>query len=193
MKGIIVLTLCVFSSLMGCQTNAESFSTSQSASDEVDAVTNLETAVNTSIAENEHPSTAEMLPHIADNVEQPIGSTANANVLFVSARLAGDGTWTFSVTVDHDDMGWEDYADGWDIVLPDGEVIKPDPESPYTRLLLHPHEAEQPFTRSQSGIKIPVDIEHVTVRAHDLVDGFGGQEVMVDLAAESGPGFEVVR
>jgi hypothetical protein len=118
---------------------------------------------------------------------------ANANVLYVKAQLADNSTWTFTVTVEHPDTGWEDYADGWDVVLPDGRVIKPDLESSFTRLLLHPHETEQPFTRSQSGITIPLDIEWVTVRAHELVDGFGGKEVVVNLSVSSGPDFEVSR
>lgn len=119
-------------------------------------------------------------------------SAANADVTFVRAVQNGD-TWTFHVTVAHPDTGWEDYADGWDVVLPDGTVIKPDAESPFTRLLLHPHENEQPFTRSQSGIRIEEGITQVTVRAHDLVDGFGGQEVVVDLTQAAGDSFEVVR
>ena len=97
------------------------------------------------------------------------------------------------MTVQHPDTGWEDYADGWDVVTPDGTVLKPDPDSPFTRLLLHPHEAEQPFTRSQSGIAIPVGVTRVTVRAHDLVDGFGDREVVVDLTAAAGDDFEVER
>jgi hypothetical protein len=121
------------------------------------------------------------------------GSEANADVTFVRAVEAADGTWTFSVTVSHPDTGWEDYADGWDVLTPDGTVLKPDPDSPFTRLLLHPHETEQPFTRSQSGIAIPAGVSEVRVRAHDLVDGFGGREVVVDLAAASGPDFEVER
>lgn len=120
-------------------------------------------------------------------------SQANADVLFVRAVQTGAGVWTFHVTVEHPDTGWEDYADGWDVVLPDGTVVKPDPDSPFTRRLLHPHETEQPFTRSQSGVAIPPDVTAVTVRAHDLVDGFGGQEVVVDLTAVSGPGFAVER
>jgi hypothetical protein len=120
-------------------------------------------------------------------------SGANADVEHVRAVQDADGTWTFHVTVKHPDTGWEDYADGWDVVTPDGTVLKPDPEDPFTRLLLHPHENEQPFTRSQSGIEIPDGVTNVTVRAHDLVDGFGGKEVVVDLEKESGPGFEVER
>jgi len=114
-------------------------------------------------------------------------------VQFVRATQAADGTWTFSVAVLHPDTGWDDYADGWDVVLPDGAVVKPDPDSPFTRLLLHPHENEQPFTRSQSGIVIPEGVEQVTVRAHDLVDGWGGKVVVVDLSQANGPDFEVVR
>lgn len=118
---------------------------------------------------------------------------ANADVQYVRAVQGADGAWTFFVSVAHPDTGWEDYADGWDVLLPDGTVVRPDPDSPFTRLLLHPHQTEQPFTRSQSGIEIPADVTQVTVRAHDLVDGFGGREVVVDLTAESGPDFEVER
>jgi hypothetical protein len=118
---------------------------------------------------------------------------ANADVRSVRAVQSSDGTWTFHVTVEHPDTGWEDYADGWDVVTPDGTVLKPDSDSQFTRTLLHPHENEQPFTRSQSGIQIPEGVNQVRVRAHDLVDGFGGREVVVDLSQESGPDFEVER
>lgn len=118
---------------------------------------------------------------------------ANADVLFVSATETAVGLWTFSVQVAHPDSGWDDYADGWDVVLPDDTIAKANPDDPFTRLLLHPHENEQPFTRSQSGIPIPQEITTVTVRAHDLVDGFGGQEVVVDLTAVSGDNFAVNR
>jgi hypothetical protein len=121
------------------------------------------------------------------------GDGANADVVQVRAVASGDGTWTFHVTVEHPDTGWEDYADGWDVVTPEGEVLKPDPESEFTRTLLHPHVNEQPFTRSQSGIVIPEGVTEVRVRAHDIVDGYGGQEVVVDLTKSSGPNFEVER
>jgi hypothetical protein len=117
----------------------------------------------------------------------------NADVVYVRAVQTNDGTWTFHVTVQHRDTGWEDYADGWDVVTPDGTVLKTDPDDPFTRLLLHPHENEQPFTRSQSGVEIPDDVTQVRVRAHDLVDGYGGREVMVDLTVGSGTDFEVQR
>lgn len=120
-------------------------------------------------------------------------TSANAHVLFVQAVEDAEGSWTFSVTVEHPDTGWDDYADGWDVVLPDGTVVKPDPEVAYTRVLTHPHENEQPFTRSQSEIVIPAEVTSVTVRAHDLVDGFGGQVVVVQLNQPSGLNFTVER
>ncbi|MFP4344322.1 MAG: hypothetical protein ACLFU8_06500 [Anaerolineales bacterium] len=118
---------------------------------------------------------------------------ANADVTFVRAVQKEAGSWTFHVTVRHPDTGWEDYADGWDVVLPSGEVVKPDAGSDFTRTLLHPHVDEQPFTRSQSNIEIPEGVDEVRVRAHDLVDGWGGQEVVVDLTQEAGEDYEVER
>jgi len=116
-----------------------------------------------------------------------------ADVEFVKAVQSEDGAWRFSVTVSHPDTGWEDYADGWDVVTPDGRTLKRNPDDPFTRLLLHPHVGEQPFTRSQSGIRIPDGVTQVTVRAHSLTRGFGGREVVVDLTRASGEGFEVER
>jgi hypothetical protein len=123
----------------------------------------------------------------------PFNSVGNADVRFVRAVEAPDGTWTFHVTVEHPDTGWEDYADGWDVVTPDGTVLRPDPDSPFTRLLLHPHESEQPFTRSQGGLVIPDGVTQVRVRAHDLVAGYGGREVVVNLTVAAGPSFQVER
>ena len=118
--------------------------------------------------------------------------SGNADVLFVSARQETDGTWTFAVTVEHPDTGVEDYADGWDVVMPDGTVYKSGPRK-FTRELLHPHVDEQPFTRTQGAINLPEDVTVVLVRAHDSVDGYGGREVVVDLTVESGEDFEVER
>jgi len=118
-------------------------------------------------------------------------SGPDADVIYVEAVFNGE-TWHFSVTVEHPDTGWEDYANGWDVVAPDGMVIKADPEDPFTRPLAHPHENEQPFTRSQSGLILPEGVNQVTVRAHDLVDGYGGQEITLDLTQSSGEGYQVI-
>jgi hypothetical protein len=97
-----------------------------------------------------------------------------ADVLAVEAEPAGDGTWRFDVTVVHADAGWNHYADRWEILAPDGRLLA-------TRVLLHPHVNEQPFTRSLDGVQIPSGMRSVTLRAHDKVHGFGGDEITVDL------------
>jgi len=120
-------------------------------------------------------------------------SEANADVINVKAVDRGAGGWTFHVTVLHPDTGWDDYCNGWDVVSDQGEVIKKSSSDEFTRLLLHPHEQEQPFTRSQSGLEIPPGVRSVTVRAHDLVHGFGGREVEINLSQDQGDGFTIIR
>jgi len=115
-----------------------------------------------------------------------------ADVLYVRAVQTDDETWTFAVTVQHPDTGWDNYADGWDVVTPEDTVLLPDQNIPFTRRLEHPHVDEQPFTRSQGNIVVPSGVARVHVRAHSLVGGYGGREVVVDLTTRSGPDFEVV-
>ena len=117
----------------------------------------------------------------------------DAGVIYVKAILEDNNTWTFHVTIEHPDTGWEDYVNGWDVVTPDGIVLKEKQSEPFTRLLLHPHENEQPFTRSQSGISVPDGVNQLIVRAHDIVTGYGGKEIIIDLLEETGPGFEIHR
>jgi len=97
-----------------------------------------------------------------------------ADVVGAVAKRGSGDTWRFDVTVAHGDTGWDHYADKWDVVGPDGKVLG-------TRVLVHPHEAEQPFTRSLGGVFIPPDVAEVTLRAHDKVHGYGGREMTVPL------------
>jgi hypothetical protein len=97
-----------------------------------------------------------------------------ADVVAAEAVPEGSGIWRFHVTVAHGDTGWQHYADKWDVVAPGGAVLG-------TRVLLHPHEAEQPFTRSLGGVKIPAGIDAVVLRAHDSEHGYGGTELTVEL------------
>ncbi|MSU89484.1 hypothetical protein GE300_07630 [Rhodobacteraceae bacterium 2CG4] len=88
-----------------------------------------------------------------------------AEITGVRAGKAADG-WRFDVTVRHADTGWDHYADGWRVLGPDGAELG-------YRELLHPHEQEQPFTRSLSGVAIPEGVTEVILRAEDNVHGPG--------------------
>ncbi|MBT4310966.1 MAG: hypothetical protein HOD49_11200 [Anaerolineae bacterium] len=136
------------------------------------------------------PTTA---PVMETSTQAPTFDSADADVTYVRAIQDAEGSWTFHITVSHPDTGWDDYANGWDILLPNGSKLKVQEGDAFTRLLAHPHVDEQPFTRSKRGIIIPENMTRVIVRAHDIVDGFGGQEIIVDLEKDSGKGFEVER
>ena len=108
--------------------------------------------------------------------QPPETGMSKADVIEATATRAADGTWSFRVTVAHDDEGWDHYADRWEVLSPEGDVLA-------TRVLLHPHVGEQPFTRSLPGVVVPPGVERVRVRAHDSVHGYGGDEATVDLSA----------
>ncbi len=92
----------------------------------------------------------------------------------VKVTQSAPGVYRFDVTVAHGDTGWKHYANKWDVAAPDGTVLG-------TRELLHPHEHEQPFTRSLSGVRVPARVSTVTLRAHDFVHGHGGAEIVVQI------------
>ena len=90
----------------------------------------------------------------------------------VRARPGDDDLWRFDVTLAYPDTGWEDYADGWHIATQDGDILG-------TRVLLHPHVDEQPFTRSLTNVAIPAGVDEVVIRAHTLVAGYAPVTVTV--------------
>lgn len=96
-------------------------------------------------------------------------------MLNVTITPRGNHQYDFSVTIRHDDTGWDHYVNKWEVVDPAGVILA-------TRTLLHPHTDEQPFTRSLRSVAIPADITTVKVRAHDLVHQYGGTEFRVDLS-----------
>jgi hypothetical protein len=92
-----------------------------------------------------------------------------ANVVGVSAE--GDsGTYTFDVTLYHDDAGEDGYADRWVVESLSGDEVG-------RRNLAHPHGTRR-FTRSAT---VSTDEGCVVVRGHDQTHGYGGRAVVVNL------------
>lgn len=86
----------------------------------------------------------------------------------VDVRVSGQpGAYRLAVTLRSPDTGCERYADWWEVVEPDGDLI-------YRRLLAHPHVDEQPFQRNGGPIEIQPD-DLIVVRAHLHPDGYGGR------------------
>jgi hypothetical protein len=86
-----------------------------------------------------------------------------------------DGAYRFAVSLHHDDAGEEGYADWWQVETLDGTQLG-------RRDLLHAHENNQPFERSET-IEVPDNVPCVVVRGHDQTHGYGGRAVVVTLDA----------
>jgi hypothetical protein len=104
-------------------------------------------------------------------VEAPVEGCAN--VVGVVVRSQG-GTFAFDVSVASTETGWDKYADAWEVRAEDGTVLG-------ERVLTHPHETEQPFTRSLSAVEIPPEVLRVTIAARDSVLGYCGDSMTIDL------------
>lgn len=105
----------------------------------------------------------------------PIVHAGEADVIDVKFRRVAQDTFDFDVTVKSVDRGWDHFADAFEVLAPDGRVLG-------RRVLLHPHETEQPFTRELHGVRIPADIKHVVVRARHKPKGYDGETLSVRLA-----------
>lgn len=102
-----------------------------------------------------------------------------ADVVEVRVTCDTETGCDFHVTLLHADEGWEHYANRWEVLTLDGEVLA-------TRTLAHPHENEQPFTRSLNGVRIPDGVDQVVIRANDSVHGYGGETITVTLQRDQG-------
>ena len=80
------------------------------------------------------------------------------------------------MTVDSPNIGCESFADWWELVADDGELLT-------SRVLLHSHVEEQQFTRSGGPLNAqPSDI--LIIRAHMRRIGYGGEVMRGTVAGE---------
>ncbi|GAA6166898.1 hypothetical protein [Sessilibacter corallicola] len=104
-------------------------------------------------------------------------STAHAGeakVIDVKIKHRGSNVYDFRVTVEHADAGWKHYANRWEILDENGEIIA-------TRVLHHPHDNEQPFTRGLRNVAIPAEVNIVEIRAHDSRHGYGSVTKKIEI------------
>jgi len=78
-----------------------------------------------------------------------------------------ENEYTFKVGVQSPDKGCSQYANWWEVLSENGDLI-------YRRILGHSHVNEQPFVRSGGTVDIAKD-QIVIVRAHMNTSGYGIQ------------------
>jgi hypothetical protein len=96
------------------------------------------------------------------------------DVVDVKVTPNPDGTFKFDVTISSPYDSPEQYADAWRVIGANGTEFG-------IRELLHDHAGEQPFTRSLDRLEIPADVLEVTVEGRDLVNGWGGLTMTIQL------------
>lgn len=79
-------------------------------------------------------------------------------IIKAEAIVQSNQLFDIAVTIEHDDTGWEHYANEWVIIVDDKKEVG-------KRTLYHPHVNEQPFTRYLRDIKIPADAKSIKVYA----------------------------
>ncbi|MDY6937920.1 MAG: hypothetical protein SWY16_09655 [Cyanobacteriota bacterium] len=92
---------------------------------------------------------------------------AFATVTEVEVSAGEPGAYTFAVTLESPDTGCDRYANWWEVLDAEGNLI-------YRRILAHSHVDEQPFQRTGGAVAVqPEDV--AIVRGHMYPDGYGTQ------------------
>jgi hypothetical protein len=95
------------------------------------------------------------------------------DVVDAIATEAG-GRWTVTVTIAHHDTGWDHFAKGFAVLLPDG-----------TRLAYlefsHPHIGQDTFAASLTGLRISNDVPFLLIRTRCNLVGWAAEPVQIDL------------
>ena len=99
------------------------------------------------------------------NGEEQLNQSENQAAVTDVTYSGEENNYTFSVTIESPDTGCDQYADWWEVISPEGQLL-------YRRILGHSHVDEQPFTRSGRIVPIKND-EIIYVRAHLNNLGYG--------------------
>jgi hypothetical protein len=84
------------------------------------------------------------------------------------------GIYHIRVTIEHEDTGWDDYVEAWEIYDPDGKIMA-------VRPFFEPELDQQKTVSALAGVVIPVDVKTVTIRARAHPVGLAGDPVEIQI------------
>lgn len=115
----------------------------------------------------ESKTTQETMDEDRTTTEEQMNEEKAVMADVISVDVSGSAyQYQFSVGISSPDTGCEQYADWWEVLSENGELI-------YRRILDHSHVNEQPFIRSGGSVDINPD-QVVIIRAHMNQAGYGG-------------------
>lgn len=101
-------------------------------------------------------------------MEDEMGEITEGVAQVTEVTVTGEAEeYSFSVTVLSPDLGCQQYADWWEIIDTDGNLL-------FRRILAHSHVNEQPFSRSGGPVTISETTE-VYIRAHMNTTSYGSK------------------
>jgi hypothetical protein len=92
-----------------------------------------------------------------------------ANVVGAAVTRNLDGTFDVRITVRSADKGSEYYCDRIEILDAEGKIL-------HTHRVAKPHFNEQPFSETLRNLRLPADLEQVTLRARMRPDNATGKD-----------------
>lgn len=108
------------------------------------------------------PTNSTEISALATNSINTFDNNATVTAVIVTGN---NNNYSFNVSIKSPDKGCNQYADWWEVISEDGQLIS-------RRILLHSHVNEQPFSRSQNGIQVSEN-QTVIIRAHMNNKGYG--------------------
>lgn len=95
----------------------------------------------------------------SSTLRSPAIAASNQSAKVMDVSVTGEANnYTFAVTISSPDTGCDSYADWWEVITPEGELL-------YRRVLLHSHVDEQPFTRTGGTVEVDPE-QNFIVRVH---------------------------
>lgn len=103
------------------------------------------------------------------------GNTARiADVEVKRENPEQSGIYHIRVTIEHEDTGWDDYVESWEVFGPEGEILG-------VRPFFEPELERVQTVSALTGIVIRENIKTVTIRARTHPKGFEGDPFEINV------------